>query len=137
MNNEERTDGSALASFAEQVVVHPESQGLSGFVGEGLQRVPFGVGDSDSEDVRAGLSGAWRSPASRCHNQQSIRPRKSLTTGRLTGHNSPMTTTRTPAPIYTMTLTEIDAEIASFGVKPQTLGAVEQLQRLRATKEVA
>ena len=43
-----------------------------------------------------------------------------------------MTTTATAAPIHTMTLVEIRDEILTYGVKPKTLGVVEQLQALRS-----
>lgn len=40
--------------------------------------------------------------------------------------------TMTQPQIFEMTLVEIDAEIRAHGVDPQRIGAVEQLQRLRA-----
>lgn len=40
--------------------------------------------------------------------------------------------TTTQREIFEMTLVEIDAEIRAHGVDPQRIGAVEQLQRLRA-----
>lgn len=83
-----------LSSLArEQFVVNPQSERLPGSVGSGLQLDPLVCGHTDADDLGTGFSGDRRPTDTGCHDAHNIRPRKCLTTSRVTGHNSGMAST--------------------------------------------